>query len=391
MIPDARRLPWIAAAVLLSPCSIPSQEEPPDPVEASERAIRAIREGGATDDLERRTEPEVIRAIAERLESGDPWQSAEDRKRAVIHFCRNAAAEQGDLLRALLRNEPVGVAYFAVLRLAAVADGDTLRRIGAELTQERNPSLQRRLLDVLGASRKEAAREEAGAAVPFLESGDPEVVKAALGTISEQRVGSATEKVLRLHNDGTEDREIEALCMRTLGRIWDTRSDARRPPDQEKPRLQALLAARMISLSPASTEEACEAFLLIQAPEEIESFLGQFVPEAFPARRLIVRAAGREGFDPAKGRRVHEAFLSSPDRRLVGEILLESPHDLDPERLKELLEDGKATGHPELPGDVTVAVCAAIRLERGGKKDPSLFPKTPEERAALLDRWKRER
>jgi hypothetical protein len=189
----------------------------------------------------------------------------------------------------------------------------------------------------------------------LLDSGDAAVSRMAVVTAGLRRLEEATAPIL----DRLEKLDGHA-AFRALGRIWERRlDDPPLPRPREIRRLAVLALAHRWGMEPSPLPEACEAMLRVMTREELERFLERNARDRFPSRRTVAEATGRRGFDPAKGLRVHEALLASPDPDLVAALLEGSPHALAPELLRPLLEDKRATrdGRP-------LRELAARRLER---------------------------
>ena len=98
-------------------------------------------------------------------------------------------------------------------------------------------------------------------------------------------------------------------------------------------------------------------------------------------RRSLLRL-----LDAARGRRIHEAFLKNPDAGVVSTILWRSPHRLDAELVKPLIDDERAT-----QAGAKVCDYAAARLEA---IDTGLAPELPAEEALRerrLKKWRSRR
>jgi hypothetical protein len=91
--------------------------------------------------------------------------------------------------------------------------------------------------------------------------------------------------------------------------------------------------------------------------------------------------AGLAELDPAKGLKVHVAFLKSPDPEIVGSILWTSPHPLDAKSVAPLLEFET----PALDG--RVCDYAAQRLALIIDKATMELPKK-KERDGVIKKWR---
>ncbi len=189
----------------------------------------------------------------------------------------------------------------------------------------------------------------------LLDAREAEAARMALVAAGLRRLEEATGPIL----DRFEKLDGHA-AFRALGRIWERKlDDAPLPRDREIRRLAVLALVHRWGMEPDPLPEACEAMLKAMTRPELEGFLAKHAKDRFPSRRTVAEVAGRRGFDPAKGARVHEALLASPDADLVAALLEGSPHSLRAELVGPLVEDKRSTrdGRP-------LRELAARRLER---------------------------
>jgi hypothetical protein len=186
----------------------------------------------------------------------------------------------------------------------------------------------------------------------LLESKDSEVARMAAVSAGLRRLKGATATLLH-HPD-------EPAVVRALGRIWEQDLEAGPlPREEEIDRLTVLAVVHRQAMGAAPTVESCEAMLLVMTGTELTDFLRKHAADKFHARRLCDEAVRRQGFDPDKGLRVHEALLKNPDLVLVADILKSSPFPLHEDLVKGFLEDDRSVGEGARLKDV-----AAARLRR---------------------------
>jgi hypothetical protein len=154
------------------------------------------------------------------------------------------------------------------------------------------------------------------------------------------------------------DKAEDAAALRALGRIWAQRLEA--PPLPRRDEIDRLAVLRLVhrrAMGADPLPEAVEAMLRIMTREELEKFLSTYVPVKAATAGRCDAAVRRRDFDPVKGARIHEAFLSSPDLALVAEILATSPH-----RLREPLVAGFLDDRRDAGGGLLLCDAAARRL-----------------------------
>jgi hypothetical protein len=239
-----------------------------------------------------------------------------------------------------LERGSVPEAMEAAARLARTYDDSMAPRLARAL--EAAPD---RTLQLLGELSTEASARLLLERLPALLDGAS--ARMALSAAGLRRLKAATHPILdRL------DKLDPRAWLRALGRIWDRPLDA--PPlprGEEIDRLSLLMVVHRLALSTANVD-AAETLLRISDRGELEDLLARHGTER-PAARFA-EAAGRRGFDPAKGARIHEALLSHPDGALVASILAGSPHALRDGLVRSFLEDARPS----------VREAAAGRLKR---------------------------
>ncbi len=267
------------------------------------------------------------------------------------------------LFRALETGTPLE-AIDAASKLARAWDDARLPRLVRSL--EVAPP---RALQLLGDLRTEGTAKLLLAKLPaLLDSGKPETARQAVVAAGLRRLRAATAPLVERF-----EKLDERALLRALGRIWDrTLDDPPLEKGDEIVRLSVLAIAHRQAMGASSSVEACEAMLKVMGGTELGDFLKKHADQKFFARGHCDEAVRRRGFDPAKGARVHEALLASPDALLVADILAASPHALPEEAVRKRLDDRR-------PAGVDLLVCDAAAKRLTGKA-----PATREERDALL-------
>jgi hypothetical protein len=189
--------------------------------------------------------------------------------------------------------------------------------------------------------------------------------------MSQRRAKEATDPILT-YFEATDD----SSALRALGRIWEGGG--------ESPlRTAVLVVAHSLAMSPAASHDSTGALLRVMSDQELDDFLAKWVPEKFDSRELVIAAAGEKTFDRARGMKIHQAFLKSPDPAVVATILWRSPHKLDPAAVRPLLDDERVTTE-----GAKVCDHAAARLEA---IETGLAPELPADeglRARRLKKWR---
>ena len=257
---------------------------------------------------------------------------------------------------ALFRTLETGTALEALEAagdLAQVYDDSMLPRLEGVLRGDARA--RARGLQLIGDLKTEGSAKLLLEQLPdLLDAEAKDVPRMALSAAGLRRLRAATHPILdRL------DRLDDKAVLRALGRIWERAlDDAPLPRRAEIDRLSVFALVHRLAMTAASSEEACGAMLRVMTRDELDEFLEKHAAERFYARRFCDAAVRRRGFDPAKGARVHQALLRSPDAKLVASILASSPHPLPEEEVRRLLDDRRTM----------VRDAAAARLARSLKR-----------------------
>jgi hypothetical protein len=178
----------------------------------------------------------------------------------------------------------------------------------------------------------------------LLESKEEGVPRMAMVAAGLRKLRSATSEIL--------ERSPDPAALRALGRIWEQKAgEEPLGRKDEIDRLTVLALVHRLSMGPGASVESCEAMLRTMTPAELDGFLGKHAGDLFPSRGILDRAVRRKDFDPAKGARVHEALLASPDAELVAQILKSSPFRLSEPAVRARLKDDRPAGDGKTVGD----------------------------------------
>lgn len=333
-----------ALALHLAACGSP----PGPPADAPDPVLEKLRAGEAPAELRSGDNPAWTAEIGLALAEDRSWKSDADAFAALAHFAAHAGPDQLPLVEKLL------------------TDPKPERRMRGLLIARLSPSEE--IPDFLN---RHAAR--------LLDPGAREVARVALGATGFRRVKGATEAILAYY-EATDD----PAALRALGRIWEDGTD-------DPLRTAVLLVVHAEAMSPAvdqgqAGEEATGAMLRVMTDAELADFLAKWAAESFAARHHVVKVAGGKDFNAARGRKIHEAFLKNPDAGVVSTILWRSPHRLDAELVKPLIDDERAT-----QAGAKVCDYAAARLEA---IDTGLSPELPSDdalRERRLKKWRSRR
>ena len=333
-----RRLVWV---LLL--CSCASRGDSPD--------LRAIRAGETPRHLETLTDSATLEAIAQEVVKGSPVSEA-----VKLHLCAHATRGQVQALFVLLEKGSPKTAYAALFALVPVMDATLLPRVETMLEASSREARLRGLMLVgetgLPAAAAVLARRN------LLTPDDRELSRVALQAMAACRDRASHDAILDYYEKTDEEAALVALS-----RIWEMQKET--APLARSDEIRRLSVQRVLfrrAMGGESNAALCGSMLRIMTPEELEKFISLFAGERFPSRRLLVHAAGAEGFDLTKGRRLHAAFLASPDPRLLGRLLYFSPHELPVEGVTPLLANEQIVEDEEIPGEIRVCDLASWRL-----------------------------
>lgn len=339
-----RRTVPVLLLLLVAACGSPADrqetpEEAPDPV------LVKLRDGESPDTLRYDKNPAWLAEIGKSLIEDRPWKTDADAFAAIVHFAANAGARELPVIEALL------------------TDARPERRMRGILITRLSTS----------AETLELLQKHAGS---LLDPANPQLAGVAVGAMGYRRAKGATEAILA-YCEAKDD----SAALRALGRIWEGVKD-------DPLRTAVLVVAHAAAMSPASAEglageEATGAMLRVMTDDELGEFITKWVPESFGSRQHVVKVAGAKDFNSARGRRIHEAFLKSPDPALAITILWSSPHKLDAAVVNPLLDDERVT-----ESGAKVCDYAAARLE---SIETGLAPELPADeglRERRLKKWK---
>lgn len=255
------------------------------------------------------------------------------------------APEAEELFRTVETGKPLE-ALEASARLSKTFDDTMVPRLGRTLD-----AAPLRGLQLVAELRTEGSAKLLLERLPkLLESKEPDVPRMAEVACGLRKLRGATPLLL--------ERLEDKAALRALGRVWErSLEDPPLPRKDEIDRLSTLMLVHKTAMGATTSLEAVEAMLRIQTREELDEFLGKHARDKFFARRYCDEAVRRKGFDPAKGARVHEALLASPDAELVAGILESSPFELKADAVRPLLKDDRAT-----PDGRKIAALASKRL-----------------------------
>ena len=330
-----------APALLLIAAACGSTPDPQETTaEAPDAVVLKLRDGEAPATLKNDKNPAWLVEIGKALTEDRPWKSDGDAFGAVLHFATHAGPAELPVIEALLSDPKPAqkMRGLLILRLSS--------------TPETRELLERRAADVLDPS----SRDVAGV---------------ALGAMGYRKARGATEAIL-----GYLDAADEPAALAALGRIWEGAGD-------DPMRTAVLLVAHSQAMNPGGTRESAGALLRVMTDAEVEDFIAKWVPERFDSRAHVVAVAGDKQFNRARGRRLHEAFLKSPDPDLVVTILWTSPHRLDPAAVMPLLASEAAT-----ESGAKVCDYAAARLESGETGLAPDMPADEGQRERRLKKWR---
>ena len=243
-------------------------------------------------------------------------------------------ADDVEPLFSALENGSSEEALEATEKLARLYDDSMQPRL-RRLMEASSQSLVRSLL-LLSELETEGSAQILLEGVPrLLKSKKPEVSRLAVVAAGLRKLGRATREILDYY-----DRTEEAAALKALGRIWERPLGAPSlRDDEENDRLSALIPIHRLAMSGASTVAICEAMFRIMTRAELDDFLAAHAADRFHARGHCDQAVRKKGFDPNRGARIHEAFLTNDDAELVAEILATSPHPLREEAVRAKLDD----------------------------------------------------
>jgi hypothetical protein len=347
--------------------------QPQDDIEA---AIAKIRAGQAPEKIPK--DKRVLDAIAAQVRDGKPCAEP-----VLLHLCEHGTREHAEAIVALLEHASVKVAYAAVFAAAPFVDEKLLPALEKRLDGRRDAQI--RALLVIAESRFGPAGALLEKRLSLLDAADMERSKAMLRAIGACRLRAAHDAILAYYDQAGDD-----LAVRTLGRLWEMKLDAKPLAKAEEiRRLTALLLARRLALGGATNEAFCEAMLRIMTREEFEKFLADHAKEKFFSRRVLALAALKRGFDRAKGLKLAEAFFESPDPALVAQIIVTCPWDLPVGKLALALDDKNEPKIEEAPAHARVCDLAVWRLALQLDKQENEIPPEVEKRDALVKEWKR--
>ena len=328
-----------ALALFFAACGSP----PEPPADTPDPVLEKLRAGEAPAELRYDKNPNWTAEIGKALAEDRPWKSDADAFAALAHFAAHAGPDQLPVVEALL------------------TDAKPERRMRGLLIARLSPSDEMpKLLDRYAAA--------------LLDPATPQVAKVAVGAMGYRRVRGATEAILGYY-DSTDD----PAALRALGRIWEGAGD-------DPLRTAVLVVAHALAMSPAATAESAGTLMRVMSEPELDEFLGKWVPETFGSRELIIAAAAEKGFDRARGGRIHQAFLKSPDADLVTTILWNTPYKLDPAAVKPLLDDSRVSKN-----GAKVCDYAAARLEAIDTGLPPELPADETLRERRLKKWRSRR
>jgi hypothetical protein len=331
-----------ALLLLLAACGGPPEAQE-RPVEAPDSVLVKLRGGEASDTLRNDTRPEWLAEIAAALAEDRPWKTDADAFAVLVHFAAHAGPEHVGVIESML------------------TDPKPERRMRGLLVTRLSTSPE--TLDLLQKH-----------AVALLDRETPQVAKVALGAMSYRRARGATEAILGCY-EATDD----PAALRALGRLWEGGGD-------DPIRTAVLVVAHSLAMGPAATAEAAETLVRVMNDAELDDFLSKWVPESFGSREFVIAAAGEKGFDRNRGKKIHEAFLKSPDAAVVTTILWRSPHKLDPANVTPLLDDERVSSTGGKVCDYAAARLEAI--------ESGLAPELPADeglRERRLKKWKSRR
>jgi hypothetical protein len=337
----------VVVLLFFAACGTPAHRQE-TPAEAPDPVLVKLRDGESPDTLRYDKNPVWLAEIGKALAEDRAWKTDADAFAAIAHFAANAGTEQIPIIESLL------------------TDAKPERRMRGILITRLSTSAE--TLELL----------EKHAAV-LLDPADPQVAGVAVGAMGFRRAKGATEAIL-----GYYEARDDSAALRALGRIWEGVKD-------DPLRTAVLVVAHARAMSPASAEgltgeEATGAMLRIMTDEELGEFITKWVPESFGSRQHVIKVAGAKDFNSARGRRIHEAFLKSPDPALVTIILWRSPHKIDAAAVTPLLDDERVT-----ESGAKVCDYAAARLE---SIETGLAPELPADeglRERRLKKWKARR
>jgi hypothetical protein len=335
----------LTALLVLASCGGDAEPHQETAADASDPVVVKLREGEAPDTLRNDKNPAWLAEIGRALEEDREWRTDADAFAAIVHYAKHAGENELPLIEKLL------------------TDPKPERRMRGVLIVRLSPSKE--TLDLL---------EKHSAAL--LDPKDKQVAGVALGAAGHRRAKGTTEAILTYY-EATED----PSALRALGRIWDDGKD-------DPLRTAVLLVAHAEAMSNAvdeglAGEEATGAMLRVMTDPEVVEFLAKWAAEPFGARHHAVKVAGAKDFKAARGRRIHEALLRNPDAGVVSTILWRSPHKLDPELVKPLLDDERAT-----PGGAKICDYAAARLEAMESGLSTELPSDEALRERRLRKWR---
>jgi hypothetical protein len=314
--------------LVLSACGTRPDDGPREntPTDAPDPVLVSLRDGVAPDTLRYDTRPAWLAEIAQALAEDRPWKSEADSFAVLVHFAAHAGPDHMPIVESLL------------------SDPKPERRM-------------RGLMIVRLSKSPETLALLESKSADLLDTKTPQVAKVAVGAMGYRKARGATESLLSYYEE-TDD----PAAMKALGRIWEGGGDAAL-------RTFVLVVAHTLAMSPASTDESVDTMIRVMTDAELGEFLDKWVPESFGARERVVDLAGKKDFNAERGRKIHEAFLKSPDAGLVTTILWSSPHKLSADRVNPLLDDERVT-----PNGAHVRDYAVARLE---SMETGLSPELP--------------
>ena len=343
-----RRLPTTALLLLLAACGAP-----PPPPAATDPVLEKLRAGEAPAELRYDKNPLWTAEIGKALAEDRAWKTDADAFAALVHFASHAGTDGLAVVEKLL-GDPKPEQRMRGLLIARLSPA------------EKMPDLLKRY------------------APRLLDPSTPEVARVALGAIAYRGARGATEAVFE-YFEKTED----LAALKALGILWAA------PPSGGSTeatggampyRTLVQLLAHKLTMGPAPSPESAGALLRVMTDVEIDAFLSKWVPETFGSREILIAAAGEKGFDAGRGRKIHEAFLKSPDPALVSTILWGSPHKLDAKTVNPLLDDDRVTS-----SGTKVRDYAAARLESMESGLPPELSADEVQRERLLKKWRSRR
>ncbi len=362
-------------ALVLSLCACSSEPVAPpqdDPV------VVKLKAGEAPDELlkdkEGKYAPEIARAIREKRE----WKSEADRDRAMQYFV--GAAKSGcvdELFLVMEREKKAATAWGAIVMLSGQLTADHLARVEGYLTGTDDQLVGRAVL-LMGEARFGGALLEKHAAKLLAKKG---MGKPTLHAMGQCRARGATTAVLDYYETSSDESSLKCL-----GRMWEQRIDAKPlSKDDDLQRQAVYILLHHYAMGALGTKENVDAMLRVMTGAELDDFLAKHAKAAFVSRQLVASAAGAKGFEKAKGERIHDALLESPDAQLVASILWTSPYKLD---AKPHLTNEKVVKGEKWPEGTKVCEIAAVRLARQNGEEADLAA-TAEGRAKLVERFKK--